>query len=384
MKIDSINLDSLILAANSSSVVSGYTHDFYNYPARFSPLFAREVIRTFTQPGDLILDPFMGGGTTLVEAKALGRRSIGFDISSLACFIAKVKTTILSSRETSKMLDWSAANIPNLKCEANFERPVSWIASGYQKNLSDPAVRPIRLLMEQFIYEVEKLNESPRVKNFLRAALLKTGQWALDSKSTVPTAARFRKKMVDNITNMVDGMAELRPFKDVKTISQQGSAQRVHLSPLFPKIGTPKLVLTSPPYPGVHVVYHRWQIRGRRETPAPFWIANSEDGHGLSHYTLGGRHERGLKRYFDNIYQCFSSLAQVCTGDTNIVQIIAFSDPNWQLPRYLEIMEAAGFVENMMVENRLWRRVPNRKWYAQRNGPTNSSNELVLFHKLRG
>ena len=41
-----------------------------------------------------------------------------------------------------------------------------------------------------------------------------------------------------------------------------------------------KLVLTSPPYPGVHVLYHRWQVQGRRETPAPFWIvtAASLDG----------------------------------------------------------------------------------------------------------
>jgi len=49
--------------------ISGYTHNFYNYPARFSPLFASSAIKHFTKPGDLVFDPFMGGGTTIVRIK---------------------------------------------------------------------------------------------------------------------------------------------------------------------------------------------------------------------------------------------------------------------------------------------------------------------------
>ena len=42
----------------------------------------------------------------------------------------------------------------------------------------------------------------------------------------------------------------------------------------------PQLVVTSPPYPGVHVLYHRWQVDGRKEAPLPFMIANKLDGAG--------------------------------------------------------------------------------------------------------
>ena len=59
--------------------VRGLTHNFYKYQ-RALPAFARAAIQAFTRPGDLILDPHVGGGTTLVEALALGLSAIGVDI----------------------------------------------------------------------------------------------------------------------------------------------------------------------------------------------------------------------------------------------------------------------------------------------------------------
>src|SRR6202035_3571706 len=82
----------LIAGARDSEPVRGLTHGFYKYPARFSPSFARAVIKTFTRPGDLVLDNHVGGGKTVVEALALGRHAIGVDISSLAEFVATVKS----------------------------------------------------------------------------------------------------------------------------------------------------------------------------------------------------------------------------------------------------------------------------------------------------
>jgi hypothetical protein len=75
------------------------------------------------------------------------------------------------------------------------------------------------------------------------------------------------------------------------------------------EMGAPHLVLTSPPYPGVHVLYHRWQVDGRKEASLPFMIANKLDGAGSSYYTMGDRKYPELRTYFENIKATMSSVA---------------------------------------------------------------------------
>lgn len=67
-------------------------HEFYRYPGRFSPAFARAAIEAFTEPGDFVLDPFVGGGTTLVEARLAGRPALGSDLNPLAVFVSRTKS----------------------------------------------------------------------------------------------------------------------------------------------------------------------------------------------------------------------------------------------------------------------------------------------------
>ena len=80
-----------------------------------------------------------------------------------------------------------------------------------------------------------------------------------------------------------------------------GDAAELDKSPLFRDKGKRvSLVVTSPPYPGVHVLYHRWQVDGRRETPAPYWIAGCNDGQGASFYNFGDRRQTAADNYFQN------------------------------------------------------------------------------------
>ena len=72
-----------------------YTHGYHPYSAKYIPQIPNRLISAFSEKDDLILDNFVGSGTTLVESIVLGRNAIGVDINPLACLISKVKTTII-------------------------------------------------------------------------------------------------------------------------------------------------------------------------------------------------------------------------------------------------------------------------------------------------
>lgn len=65
-----------------------------NHPAAFPELLAFDHIRTWSVPGDVVLDPCAGSGTTLKMASGLGRKYIGIDISEEYCKIAEIRSTI--------------------------------------------------------------------------------------------------------------------------------------------------------------------------------------------------------------------------------------------------------------------------------------------------
>ena len=72
-----------------------YTHGYHVYPAMMIPQIARTLIEEYGPKGGVqtILDPYMGSGTTLVEAAIKGVNSIGTDLNPLARMMTKAKTT---------------------------------------------------------------------------------------------------------------------------------------------------------------------------------------------------------------------------------------------------------------------------------------------------
>ena len=377
--------------------VSGLTHAFYRYPARFSPLFVRGALLAFTRPGDVVLDPFMGGATTIVEARALGRLGIGLDINALAYFVARAKTSVLTESDLRDVRRWTKTTVACLNVRRRAAPDTRWADLGYHRNIDDRQTWPLRRCLELALERLHLL-DAPRQRLFVRALLLRTAQWALDCRKELPTAPQFRAQILVHLEEMVDGA---RAYRDAARAADRASDARgrsrvillhrsvegLENSQQLRGYGAPRLVLTSPPYPGVHVMYHRWQVRGRKETPAPFWIADSLDGNGLSYYTLGDRQYPDLKTYFDAVRRAFTSISKLADSDTLFVQMVAFSEPTWQLPKYLSALQAAGLTELRGTEvantgdGRVWRTVPHRRWYADQRGPCAASKEVVLFHR---
>jgi DNA methylase len=378
----------LIEGAQNTLPVRGLTHGFYKYPARFSPTFARAVIEAFTKPGDLVLDPYVGGGTTLVEALAAGRQAIGVDINPLAEFVTRVKSAVYSENELATLQSW-AARLPH---EINVHKPSVAISKyaelDYYRHLNHQSRWRLRKAIEQGVAYSTRLGTT-RLESFGRCVVLRTAQWALDGRSRTPTIYEFKSYLAATVAEMIAGARKLRtavvangaPRPSVRILNR--SAAGLEYDKLVEAWCPPRLVVTSPPYPGVHVLYHRWQVDGRKESPVPFMIADKLDGAGGSCYTMGDRKYPGLQTYFDNIRAAMSSVAAIADYCTAIVQMVAFSNPAWQLERYLETMEEAGLTEVFLPaleeigDGRLWRRVPGRRWYSDQRGRT-----LLAFREV--
>jgi DNA modification methylase len=67
------------------------THGLHAYAAKCPPQLVAYGLHYYSRPGDRILDPMYGSGTTLVEARIRGRHAVGYDIDPLAYLIARVK-----------------------------------------------------------------------------------------------------------------------------------------------------------------------------------------------------------------------------------------------------------------------------------------------------
>lgn len=82
-----------------------WTHGYHRYPAKFLPNLVKKIIEDYTLPTDLVADFFAGCGTTLVEAKVHGRKSIGVDINPVAELITKAKINPIEPIKLEKRFD---------------------------------------------------------------------------------------------------------------------------------------------------------------------------------------------------------------------------------------------------------------------------------------
>ena len=97
-----------------------YTHCYHNYPAMMIPQIARRLICDFAPEGSvsMILDPYMGSGTTLVEAAIKVIDSVGIDVNPLARFIAEVKTTKFNINEVEESFNYILRKIDSFDISA--------------------------------------------------------------------------------------------------------------------------------------------------------------------------------------------------------------------------------------------------------------------------
>jgi DNA modification methylase len=367
-------------AVRSVKRVKGMTHEIYRYPARFSPEFVRACLTGYSEPGDIVLDPFVGGGTTAVEALASGRRFVGFDLNPLATLLTRAKTTPLYRAERRQLESWIERAFAIEVGDGPPDERIRNAPAEHVRALAGPM---------SAVDALPKL----RQREAARAVLLATGQWAMDGRSEPVSVDDLRPAALAWLGALFQGIDEFTAaakvagfepsaIKSNRILRTGAAAELARHRGLNRLTRRTRLVVTSPPYPGVHVLYHRWQVRGRRETPLPYWIADSQDGLGPKHYTMGGRTEIGIRTYFEQMRETWAALKRLLHPDALVIQLVAFTDTEERLKDYTTMMADAGYEQVDLGEPEIWRAVPNRRWYNRIDPARGFGREVLLAHRL--
>ncbi|MFW6275947.1 MAG: DNA methyltransferase [bacterium] len=117
------------------------TNTIHPYPAKFIPQIPHHFVKQLSQEGDTIYEPFLGSGTTAVEANILGRNAIGNDVNELAVLISKVKTTPIVNK-----------NLLSLDSLLNkIYNRIYLLVAGKENRISKPDIVNLDMWFEDFV-----------------------------------------------------------------------------------------------------------------------------------------------------------------------------------------------------------------------------------------
>ncbi len=225
------------------------THGFHPYPARMMPLIAKRIVEMYaTKPDDVVLDPFCGSGTVLVEAVVHDRMALGFDINPLAIMIAKAKTTPINPKKLREIAD---DLIRRIRDDCNeYPEPTSipnlhyWFKPAVIRELSK-ILHYIKAIEDEDLYNFFATAFSHcawRVSN------IKKGEYKLYrmpkdelEKWNPDVLGTFKKILYDNIRGMEEFYAAMKG----KRARAEVVLRDARSSTLEDEV---TLILTSPPY----------------------------------------------------------------------------------------------------------------------------------------
>ena len=282
-------------------------HTLHWFPGNFIPQIPSFLIQILSKPGDLVLDAFVGSGTTAVEAVILGRRAIAADRVTACVSLTRSKLVALrsaagrqlTSELLSAMLPWDEICVSNnfgSKGEGSHPKLLDWYAPRTLAQLrylwslieqSPDAMRPtLHMIFSDVLFACASTAGSRTITGKIRRH-----HWGWVADNVVPKRP-IEHNAIQAFRTRLLSLSRLSPAElscqAWSNVIQQDAKQMALAS------NSVDLVITSPPYIGV-IDYTR---ANRLLYLWMGWPFDEDRGQ-----EIGARYKRGRVRFVEE-YEC--------------------------------------------------------------------------------
>lgn len=271
-------------------IIDKQRSNLFAWRGQFSPQLVETLLRAYAPPDATVLDPFMGSGTVLVEAAALGHDVHGCEVNPAAYSMARLyEFCNVPVDERSQILARTEAL---LRAEMPNELPL----------LADPAVATSGSASER-VLRVLREHDDRHVRILLEATVV-----LVDPGSENDDSALFAS------WKRVKTAVRAFPYATRPVGAHLSDARSLPLQP-----GTVGFVLSSPPYINVFNYHHHYRTSVELLGWEPLQVARSEIGANRKF-----RQNRFLTvvQYCIDMAQVLAELNRVCTHDGRVILVV--------------------------------------------------------------
>ncbi len=344
------------------------SHRFHSYPARFIPQIPKTFIKLFATENDIVIDPFCGCGTTIVEAFLNGRNSIGNDFNPLACLITKAKAQLIVESD----LNLLGKKLMEMKryIDSDHRRP-EYFRKLPRRNISNlfnrDMINELCLIKER----LEEIKEKQNIYELGLVALSATIWSIIESENGVDIFANFYRK----ISNMMDTLREMRSI-----VKNQPDVKILHGDARFLEIESyiSKLIVTSPPYVNA-LDYYRVHMYNM------LWLGM--DYNGFRKHEIGGHSHfianrfRLLSEYLADMLRSMIEMNRVLKKGGICVIAIGNSSLEYELiESYKHFLGFAPYL-NFKIIKTIFRNIDTTKKYTSKDIGKIDDEYIIVLEK---
>lgn len=275
------------------------SHNIHPYTAKLIPQIPSFYLRKYAQKECIVLDPFCGSGTSLLEAARYRKEAIGIDLNQLAVLISEVKTTPIDSEElnTSLRLVKDELTKGNYTSEVDFPNRDYWFCKEAQNELCQirGTLESLRNNFDEKIYRFllvcfsSTIRKSSYADPRIAKVYMSKRVRSKINRGWIPTPIRYFTESLDRNAERIKRLSEHLGTSCISVRVFHGDARSS--SKILKENGIERVdfVMTSPPYINAQDYYRSYKL----ET---WWLglATPEEYRCLGKRMIGSEHTSGV------------------------------------------------------------------------------------------